>query len=326
MTLRKQIAAERLDAFTKFVKGHPYEFISAEAIRKEYNVSSSTIADMWKKIPDILGGSYESVRGSGTKWYPPLTPPIKVELPPSIKTELKNAEGYSDPTVAKAIASVTVKKPAPGQVWIHVSQRSMQYIYILYAFEDHTLALQLNKLTEDAPMDFAYPISLKGSGEDYYVNLSMLTTRISKYTTDFVEDLGDKVYMDIQQGISEMLRARSGLVVASAASEANELRKELEAEKKSHKEVVDKYMDLRKSVEEHRVSSDMAIKEYTEMYNKIKDLNKEIEILKDNLKDRNHTIESLTLELDNRPKTNRSDELRIKLLEAQLKVYEEVFA
>ena len=316
MTPRKQIAAERLDAFTKFVKNHPYEFISAESICKEYNVSSTTIADMWKKIPDILGGSYESVRGSGTKWYPPLTPPIKVELPPSIKTELKNAEGYSDPTAAKAVASVTVKKPSPGQVWLHTSQRSLQYIYILYAFEDHTLALQLNKLTEDAPMDFAYPISLKGSGEDYYVNLSMLTTRISKYTTDFVEDLGDKVYMDIQQRISEILRAPIRCLAASSASEANELRKELEAEKEARKKAEVNFVDQKK--------------ENADLLKNVKDLESK---LRGAVRERYELIRqkedlemALEKALSNKTGSDSKLAIKVKLLEAQLKVYEEAFA
>lgn len=309
---------QKFDAFVSMVKNRPGEYISSATTAENLGISKSMIHKYWDKIPEILGGSTERCKGLGIQWVPPV-----VE-----KATMKNSEGYMDTTAQKAIAKVdreaeAKKKPACGEVWLHTSSGGkVNYIYIVRTFYDHTLSLVLEK-GEPPIGDTFYPISLKGSGESYYVDISKIGIKMLKYSTNFIEYLGGDTYIDIRKEVANLFGGAD-----DAYSALGKLKKDLDAEKEAHKSISTSYMEQKKYSMQLKTENDELQKKLdalSESSYKIAEYESQVEFLEDKLRYAESTIKKLK---DKKTTTNAGstlDAIRIKLLEAQLKVYEEEF-
>lgn len=315
---------QRFDGFVNMVKNRPGEYISSAETATNLGVSKATIHKYWDKIPEVLGGSTERCKGLGIQWVPPV-----VE-----KTTMKNSEGYMDTTAQKAIAKVDreaeVKKktPACGEVWLHTSSGGkINYIYVVRTFYDHTLSLVLEK--GEPPIGYTfYPISLKGSAESYYVDISKISIKMLKYSTDFIEFLGGDTYIDIRKEVANLFGGAD-----DAYSALGKLKKELDAEKEARKKaeanfVAEKQENIKLNNEIKKFSmSHGEHDQVTAKYISTLQLNlKEVMEQRDGLMAQKENLEqSLKKALEDRIQPDNKLAMKVKLLEAQLKVYEEAF-
>lgn len=297
----------RNEKFASYVKNHPLEPISSNDIAKQFNCSKSTIGEMWKNIPAVLGGKVEGKPGLGFIWTPPY--------------ECKNAEGYADPTATKAINNVVKSTKSStiseGEIRIHSGiSGKLDYIYIVKVFDKFTLALPIYKDDgSHAPGEFAYPVEIPGSADSWYMDISRISTRQSKYTEDVIASLGVDVYGDVIAGLRDIFGYETPDDADTKELEAklDKMTKNYVHEKNEHQETYKKLMAIDKEVTDIE-------KENTE-------LRETVSGLKESIRMRDVRIFELTkriaeMEAANTQKLDKKAEIEMKVMQARLDIYE----
>ena len=204
--MRKSVDHEKRAAdIVEFMKKRPGEIVTgqdiSDAIGITYQALHSWMARHKNLIPDIVSKS-----GNGIRGYVLVQDGQPEQKKEPVKTNLekgKNHEGYSDPTMAKALRSVD-GCCEPGEVWILCKEGYDPEVALIVASSANCVTIL--KLYEQHKPGWQMPIKVMVGDERYSTDVSELSRRHAIY----LKELKDKIPEDgmawVRKAIGKYLR------------------------------------------------------------------------------------------------------------------------